>query len=240
MTHSTPGIAGVVWLFDPAVLVDDDGKAYLYIGGGIPGGNNPTQEHYANPGTARVIQLGDDMISTVGSAVTIDAPYMFESSGIHKYNGTYYYSYCTNFGPRPAGSGAPPAGEIGYMISGSPMGPFKYVDNILKNPHHYFGVGGNNHHAIFEFEGEWYIIYHAQTVSKALHGEGYGYRSPHLNKVEYYDNDLIKPVQADRYGVSQVKPLDPYQRVEAETIAWQKGITTESCTAPGGMVRAST
>ena len=238
VTHSTPGIAGVVWLFDPAVLVDDDGKAYLYIGGGIPGGNNPTQEHYANPGTARVIQLGDDMISTVGSAVTIDAPYMFESSGIHKYNGTYYYSYCTNFGPRPAGSGAPPAGEIGYMISGSPMGPFKYVDNILKNPHHYFGVGGNNHHAIFEFEGEWYIIYHAQTVSKALHGEGYGYRSPHLNKVEYYDNDLIKPVQADRYGVSQVKPLDPYQRVDAETIAWQKGITTESCTAPGGMVES--
>lgn len=236
VTHSTPGIAGVVWLFDPAVLVDDDGKAYLYIGGGIPGGNNPTQAHYANPGTARVIQLGDNMISTVGSALTIDAPYMFESSGMHKYNGMYYYTYCTNFGPRPSGTDAPPAGEIGYMIGDNPMGPFKYVGTILKNPGHFFGVGGNNHQAVFEFEGQWYIIYHAQTVSRAVYGEGRGYRSPHLNKLEYYDNGLIKPVEADWKGVEQVKPLNPYQRVEAETIAWQKGITTEPCTAPGAMV----
>ncbi|MBR4777654.1 MAG: family 43 glycosylhydrolase, partial [Lachnospiraceae bacterium] len=28
----------VEWLFDPAVLVDDDGKAYIYFGGGVPKG----------------------------------------------------------------------------------------------------------------------------------------------------------------------------------------------------------
>lgn len=38
------------------------------------------------------------MTSVVGSASTIDAPFMFEDSGLHKYNGTYYYSYCINFG----------------------------------------------------------------------------------------------------------------------------------------------
>ena len=38
---STPGMSGVVWLFDPAVFVDDDGTGYLYAGGGIPGGSNP-------------------------------------------------------------------------------------------------------------------------------------------------------------------------------------------------------
>lgn len=236
ITHSTPGVAGVVWLFDPAVLVDDDGKAYLYFGGGIPGGNNQTQEDWANPRTARVIQLGDDMISTVGEAKVIDAPYMFESSGIHKYNGKYYYSYCTNFGPRPQGEDVPAAGEIAYMISDNPMGPFTYVGNVLKNPHHFFGVGGNNHHAIFEFEDQWYIVYHAQTVAKAQLGDGLGYRSPHINKVEYYDNGLMKDIIGDRYGISQLKPLNPYQRVEAETIAWQKGITTEECSAPGGYV----
>ena len=236
ITHSTPGVAGVVWLFDPAVLVDDDGKAYLYFGGGIPGGNNQTQEDWANPRTARVIQLGDDMISTVGEAKVIDAPYMFESSGIHKYNGKYYYSYCTNFGPRPQGEDVPAAGEIAYMISDNPMGPFTYVGNVLKNPHHFFGVGGNNHHAIFEFEEQWYIVYHAQTVAKAQLGDGLGYRSPHINKVEYYDNGLMKDIIGDRYGISQLKPLNPYQRVEAETIAWQKGITTEECSAPGGYV----
>ena len=238
VTHSTPGVAGVVWLFDPAVLVDDDGKAYLYFGGGVPGGSNPTQEQIANPRTARVIQLGDDMISTVGAAVVIEAPYMFEDSGIHKYNGKYYYSYCTNFGPRPQGEDVPATGEIAYMISDSPMGPFTYVGSIIKNPYHFFGVGGNNHHAIFEFAGQWYIVYHAQTVSKAVHGNGYGYRSPHLNRVEFYDNGLIKEIKGDRFGVPQIRPLNPYERVEAETIAWQRGITTEPCNAPGGLVES--
>lgn len=62
--------------FDPAVLVDDDGSGYLYCGGGIPDDTNPAS--IANPGTGRVIKLGDDMISTVGSAVRIDAPYFLK------------------------------------------------------------------------------------------------------------------------------------------------------------------
>ncbi|WP_327204890.1 family 43 glycosylhydrolase [Paenibacillus sp. Leaf72] len=232
ITGNTPGVPGVVWLFDPAVLVDDDGKGYLYFGGGIPGEPNSTAEQMAHPNTARVIQLGDDLISTVGSAVTIDAPFMFEDSGIHKYNGKYYYSYCSNFaGTHPEGT--PPPGEIAYMVSDSPMGPFTYVAPILKNPYTFFGVGGNNHHAIFEFNGEWYVTYHAQTVSKASIGDGKGYRSTHINKVEFYENGRMKEIQADMEGVAQLKTLDPYQRTEAETIAWQAGILTEIFEAPG-------
>lgn len=238
ITHDTPGVRGVVWLFDPAVLVDDDGKAYLYFGGGLPGGQNPTQEQIANPQTARVIQLGDDMISTVGEALTIEAPYMFENAGIHKFNDKYYYSYCTNFGSRPEGEDVPPVGEIAYMISDNPMGPFEYVTTILRNPHHFFGVGGNNHHAIFEFNDQWYIVYHAQTVAKEVLGDGKGYRSPHINKVEFYDNGLMKEIKGDREGISQLKNLDPYKRTEAETIAWNKGITTEVCSAPGGYIES--
>lgn len=234
ITHNTPGVRGVVWLFDPAVLVDDDGTGYLYFGGGLPGGRYPSQAQIANPKTARVIQLGDDMISTVGEAVTIDAPYMFEDAGIHKYNGRYYYSYCTNFGARPSGQDVPPAGEIAYMISDNPMGPFEYVTTVLKNPHHFFGVGGNNHHAFFEFNDQWYIVYHAQTVAKALLGDGKGYRSPHINEVEFDEDGYIKEIIGNRIGIAQLKNLDPYKRNEAETIAWNKGITTEVSGAPGG------
>lgn len=32
VTPSTPGMSGVVWLFDPAVFVDDDGTGYMYAG----------------------------------------------------------------------------------------------------------------------------------------------------------------------------------------------------------------
>lgn len=235
ITGSTPGVPGVVWLFDPAVLVDDDGKGYLYFGGGIPGGNNPTQEQIASPKTGRVMELGDDMISTVGSAVLIDAPFLFEDSGIHKYNGKYYYSYCSNFsGTHPEGT--PPKGEIAYMVSDNPMGPFTYVSPILKNPAVYFGVGGNNHHAIFEFEDEWYIVYHAQTVSRELLGDGLGYRSPHINKVEIYESGAIKDIKGDMEGIAQLQNLDPYVRTEAETIAWNAGILTAQSDASGGQV----
>lgn len=226
---NTPGTEGVVWLFDPAVLIDDDGTGYIYYGGGLPGS---TDEDALHPNTARVIQLGDDMISTVGSAVAIDAPAFFEDSGIHKYNGRYYYTYCANFsGPRP--EGYPPHGEIAYMMADNPMGPFTYIGPVLKNPSHYFGVGGNNHHCFFEFNGQWYITYHAQTLNKANGLPGGGYRSPHINLVEYDENGYIKPVTADMKGVSLPAAINPYIKVEAETFAWNKGINTVNETDPG-------
>lgn len=232
VTNSTPGMSGVTWLFDPAVLVDDDGVGYLYMGGGIPNTSDPAS--IANPKTARVIKLGADMISINGSAQTIDAPYMFEDSGIHKYNGKYYYSYCINFsGTHPA---AYPAGEIGYMVSSSPMGPFTYTGHFLKNPYTFFGVGGNNHHAVFQFNNQWYVVYHAQTVSKAQLGDGKGYRSPHINKLVYNSDGTIQEVQGDMAGIPQIANLNPYNRTEAETIGWNAGITTEVSQAAGGPI----
>lgn len=218
--RSTPGVEDVTWLFDPAVLVDDDGKGYIYFGGGVPEGE------YAEPGTARVMELGDDMISVLGTAEVIPAPFMFEDAGIHKRDGIYYYTYCSNFydGDRPAGS--PPAGEIAYMTSDKPMGPWTYQDTILKNPGHFFGVSGNNHHAIFQFHDLWYIAYHAQTLSKAQ-GIANGYRSTHLNRLFHNADGAIKEIEADYRGVQQIKHLSPYQRVQAATMGWSAGIKTE-------------
>jgi arabinoxylan arabinofuranohydrolase len=234
VTTNTPGMSGVVWLFDPAVFVDDDGTGYLYAGGGIPGGNNPTQEQRANPKTARVLKLGADMTSIVGSAALIDAPFMFEDSGMHKYNGKYYYSYCINFsGTHPADK---PSGEIGYMTSSSPMGPFTYDGHFLKNPGAFFGAGGNNHHSVFNLNNQWYVVYHTQTVSLALYGAGKGYRSPHINKLVHNANGSIAEVAANYAGVAQLANLNPYNRVEAETFAWNGRILTEKSAAAGGPV----
>lgn len=218
--RSTPGVEDVTWLFDPAVLVDDDGKGYIYFGGGVPEGK------FAEPGTARVMRLGDDMISVLGKADVIPAPFMFEDAGIHKQGSVFYYTYCSNFydGERPEGS--PPAGEIAYMTSDSPMGPWTYQAAILKNPGHFFGVSGNNHHAIFQFHDEWYIAYHAQTLSKAQNIAN-GYRSTHLNKVTHLEDGSISNIQADYEGVRQLKPLDPYNRVLAVTMGWSAGVKTE-------------
>ncbi|TCW61839.1 glycoside hydrolase family 43 protein [Treponema sp. J25] len=238
VSKSTPGFADVLWLFDPAVLVDDDGKAYLYCGGGVPPGKE------IDPGTARVVKLGDDMISldldaTGGKGLPLNPPYLFEDSGIHKYKGKYYYSYCTNFsGVHPK---TIPTGAIAYMIGDTPLGPFSFVKTVFANPYQFFGVGGNNHHAFFEFRGEWYIVYHAQTLGKAL-GITKGYRSPHLNKMYFDENALIQDIVGDYKGVPQIAFLNPYQKVEAETMAWSAGIGTEPLeqkkplTSPGNMV----
>ncbi|MDD9265443.1 carbohydrate-binding protein [Paenibacillus sp. GCM10023248] len=242
VNRNTPGASDVTWLFDPAVLVDDDGSGYIYFGGGVPTGKE------ADPGTARVAKLGADMISldlsaSGGTLGRINPPWLFEDSGIHKYNGKYYYSYCTNFS-----SGHPadiPTGTIAYMVSDNPMGPFTYVKTILPNPATFFGVGGNNHHAVFEFKDQWYIVYHAQTLAKALAesgtvpqmgGQPHGYRNAHINKVNIDANGVIENITGDYKGVPQLKNFNPYTRVEAETIGWNGGIATEATTEPGGMV----
>ncbi len=220
---TTPGVRGlegatdVVWLFDPAVLFDDDGQAYLYFGGGVPTGQAD------DPETARVIRLGEDMISTVGSAELVDAPGVFEDSGIHKFNGKYYYSYCTNFTTNLSIG----RGNIAYMEADSPMGPWTestFQGLAFQNQNAFFGVGGNNHHAIFQFKGEWYLIYHAQTLDKALTGGGNGFRSAHIDKIEIAEDGTITPVIGTYAGIPQLQTMDAYEEpISAETIAWQSG-----------------
>ena len=220
ISRDTKGVQGVIWCFDPAVLVDEDNNGYLYFGGGLP---SDAQNDVLHPRTARVIRLDDDMTSTIGEAITIDAPAFYVDSGIHKYNGKYYYSYCANFeGIHP--KGYPPHGVIAYMTADHPTGPFTYQGVALNNPSDYFDAGEHNHHCIFTFEGQWYIAYQAQTLGKAL-GRVKGYRSPHLNRLSYYDNGLIRLVDADMKGVTLKNSIDPYQWVPAVTFAWCKGIS---------------
>ena len=54
ISRSIPNCGNVLWLFDPAVLVDDDGTGDLYFGGGVPEGK------VADPGTGRVAKLRYD------------------------------------------------------------------------------------------------------------------------------------------------------------------------------------
>ena len=238
LTKQTPGCEGVEWCFDPAVLVDDDGSAYIYFGGGVPSGQQN------NPKTARVAKLGEDMISIDGEAKEIDAPCMFEDSGIFKYGNKYYYSYCSNF-MSPHKDGYPGYGTICYMVSDNPMGPFKYAGEVFENPQIWFGVGGNNHHATFVYEGKSYFIYHAQTLSKAQEeAQGLapgtltkGYRSTHIDPIELNSDGTIRPIKGTYEGISQLKTINPYERIDAETVAWNAGIKIADCAEEGKLFK---
>jgi len=229
INKSTPGFSDVEWLFDPAVLVDDDGTGYLYVGGGVPSGKA------ADPGTARAIKLGADMTSLSGDAVRMNPPYLFEDSSILKVNGTYYYSYCTNWS-----TGGNPYGfnnaEIAVMTSSNPLGPFTYKGIALKNPASYqLDGGGNNHHSIVEFKGKYYVLYHSRNLSRAMNIQalntdgsidlGGNYRSPHIDECSF-TNGMFSATGTMK-GVSQIETLDPYKTVQAETMSNQSmGIET--------------
>jgi hypothetical protein len=163
------------------------------------------------------------MTSIVGTPATIDAPYMFEDSGIHKYNGKYYYSYCTNWSTGGNQYGLSTA-AIDYMVSDSPLGPFTYKGEVFKNIGNFFGTTGNNHHTIMEFKGEWYLFYHAQYLQDTMNLKDMGYRSTHIDKITMNTDGSIQQVKGTKTGVDQIKLLDPYTTVRAATFSHQGGI----------------
>lgn len=221
ISRNTPNCADVLWLFDPAVLMDDDGRAYIYFGGGVPEGQ------IADPGTARVAELGEDMISIVGEPRTIDVPYLFEDSGIHKAGEKYYYTYCTNWQVDEAGTekyGFYNA-EIASMVSDSPMGPFEFKEVILKNPGSVFGLYGNNHHCVFNFRGDWYITYHARVLEKSM-GIEKGYRSTHIDKFTMEEDGTIGTIKQTLEGREQLKYVDAHTENRAVNFAVMGGVDT--------------
>lgn len=199
--RNTPNGA-VQWIFDPGVFIDDNGQAYLYFGGG-------------GPGHARVIRLNDDMISTQGAAVNINAPNFFEALHMHKRNGVYYLSYSTN----SAGGMS-----IDYMTSTDPMQGFTYRGTILPNP--WENNFNNNHQSIVEFKDQWYIFYHNRAVANARGASTYQ-RSINVDRLYYNADGSIRQVNAGPAGVPPIRSVNAFAVNQAETFAEENGIQTE-------------
>ena len=215
ITRATPNCNDITWLFDPAVMVDDDGTGYLCFGGGVPDGKD------AMPGTSRIVKLGDDMISLAGTPVTIEAPYLFEDSGINKIGDTYYYTYCSNW--KTAGNAyGMTSGAIEYMTSNNPLPPYTYGGELFRNQGTFFGLYGNNHHSLCTLDGQLYLFYHNRSVEKAMGIEG-NYRSPQVDAVTM-QGTKIQAVTGTMTGIAQKKTINPYQTVQAETMSNQAGI----------------
>lgn len=228
ISRDTPNCSGseVPWLFDPAVFVDDDGQGYLYFGGI---GEAEDREH---PKCARVVKLGDDMVSLKGDPVEIDAPAMFEDSGINKIGDKYYFSYCTNWdeaSKRPETKSLGIA-NIAYMVSDSPMGPWSDAKIVLKNPTSYFtdlpsNEFNNNHHCMLQRGDKLYMFYHSQKPGVDLGLGSRGYRTTGLDMVAIDASGNLTS-QMTTTGVSATADFDPYADVEAETFAWSVGTST--------------
>lgn len=208
---STPGVQPAInmWLFDPMTFIDDDGQAYMYFGGN--GDNN-----------VRVIKLNRDMISVDGPAIPLTAQNFFEASWMHKENGIYYFSYSAN-----------PSAQmrIDYMTSTSPTAGFTYGGAVSKQPPL---NDNNNHQAIFKLNGEWYQAYHNRVVAKQAGIPPVYKRNLCIDQFKHNADGNIDTMINTVDGVKQLSFINPFERVEAETMNAQSGIYTETCDA-GGM-----
>ena len=116
-----------------------------------------------------------------------------------------------------------PAGGVpehfAYSTSTSATGPWIYGDTIM----HVIKEGGafTNHPGYIEFKGKSYLFYH----NGALPGGGGFKRSVCIEPFKFNADGSIPLISPTKEGVIEsASYLNPYKRVEAETIAWEEGI----------------
>jgi arabinoxylan arabinofuranohydrolase len=184
---------------DPTVFIDDDGQAYLYWG-------NPNLWY---------VKLNPDMISYSGDIVKVDSkPQNYqEGPWFYKRDGRYYMAYASHCCPE----------GIGYAMSNHPAGPWEYKGMIMDPDKRSSG----NHPGIIDYKGASYVFGFNYTLNFALTETHRERRSVTAAKFTYNPDGTISTVPWwDSAGVPQVGTLNPYVRVEAETIAWESGVRT--------------
>ncbi len=218
---------------DPSVFVDDDGQAYMYWG-------NPH---------VYCIKLNEDMISTSGDIFVLNPadgvmrPVKEEGAKInlripgsqkanwkvknyqegpwfYKRNGKYYLAYATTCCPE----------ALGYAMSDKPMGPWEWKGYIMRPTERDRG----NHPGICDYKGHSYVFgqdYDLMHLDSYIHHER---RSVSASEINYLVDGTIPeiPYWLDEKPMQQLHWLNPYQRVEAETMAWGKGLKSAKMGIP--------
>ena len=238
--HGMAGVDPCNWVFDPGVVIDDNGVGWIAFGGGDPQDSN----NKLMPGNSRIAKLKSSMTALDGAAVNLPAPYLFEASEINMMNGRYVYTYNTSWSDRNQwssydkrnGQSAPSSCSMCYMVSDNPLDPdsWEYRGEYVPNEGN-FGMGwGNNHTHLHKFNGNYYLFYHSTLLESSMKDKGEmnsdasGYRSIGVNKATVNEQtQKINKMTLSKTGVSAIKNLDPYQLQQAETMASSGGVMYE-------------
>lgn len=182
---------------DPSVYTDDDGQAYMYWG---------------NPHTFWA-KLGEDMTSLTSEVNKLPhIPNYQEGPWFYKRNGHYYLGFASTCCPE----------ALGYAMSDSPTGPWEWKGYIMKPTQRDRG----NHPGIVDYKGHSYVFgqnYDLMHLETSVHHER---RSVSATEITYNADGTIQevPYWLDQKPMKQLHWLNPYKRVEAETMAWGYGL----------------
>ncbi|MCR4598564.1 MAG: family 43 glycosylhydrolase [Acetatifactor sp.] len=182
---------------DPGVLVDDDGKVYIYYG--FEGSNmnelDPETMYKVLPGSLKKRVMDDR------AEVPVEKRF-YEASSPRKIGDTYYLIYSPRKGSR-----------LAYATSDSPTGPFTYRGYLIDNGIDY--PGGNNHGSLCKIGDQWYVFYHRMTNDSVFS------RRACVEKVQILPDGTIPPVEMTSLGFEE--SLTPYEPVKAEIACVLKG-----------------
>jgi Beta-xylosidase len=190
---------------DPSVYTDDDGQAYMYWG---------------NPHTFWA-KLGNDMTSLTSEVTKLPhIPNYQEGPWFYKRNGHYYLGFASTCCPE----------ALGYAMSDSPTGPWEWKGYIMRPTERDRG----NHPGIVDYKGHSYVFgqnYDLMHLETFVHHER---RSVSATEITYNADGTIQevPYWLDQQPMKQLHWLNPYQRVEAETMAWGFGLKSAKMGIP--------
>lgn len=192
---------------DPSPYIDDDGQAYLYWG-------NPN---------VYCVKLNEDMISYSGEIIKQEKAPEFYQEGpwLYKRNNLYYLAFASTCCPE----------GIGYATSNNPLGPWKFAGHIMPRTEKSRG----NHPGIIDYKGKSYVFglnYDLMHLDGTL--DHHERRSVSVAELEYNQDGSIKEIPYwNENGVSPTNVFNPFQRVQAETMAWGRVIKTRQNTERG-------
>lgn len=231
----------VCWCFDPGAVIDENGVGWLAFGGGDP---MHSDESGLYTGNCRIVRLGEDMISVDSSVVKIPAPYHFEANELNYIDGKYILTYCSNWKERDEWPSIydpiqrPAQCTMCYMVSDDPLNPdsWKYGGEYLKNATGYGMNFSNNHTHLQKFGDKYYLFYqNVLLLTKMGKTDASGYRSIGVDELTVDEaKGEYSMGKMSAKGAAQIKNLDPYELVQAETTNVTAGI--EFVSADGQIV----
>lgn len=212
-----PLVPGDWGFIDPSVFIDTDGQAYLFWG------NNGLW--YA--------KLNRDMVSIDGDIIKVEiddekafGPKVMkrdyqlnkqvlksgfeEAPWVYKRGNTYYLEY--------AAGGVPE--HWAYSTATNIAGPWTYRGRIMDEAEKSFTIHGG----AVEFKGRNFMFYHD---GRNINGGGFR-RATCVEEFKYNADGTIPKIPFTKHGVRKpIHALNPFQRVEAETMAEGYALKTD-------------
>lgn len=193
--ENSPELLNSGVMVDPGVLVDEDGRVFVYCGyeHSYFAEINPENMTEILPGT-----YVEDFISPNPP----EESQFFEACSPRKVGDLYYMIYSPKIGSR-----------LAYATSKSPTGPFEYRGYIVDNGVDY--PGGNDHGSICQIGDQWYIFYHRMTNGTIMSRRGC------VEKITILPDGTIPPVEMTSLGFAEA--LNPYEETPADIACVLRG-----------------